>query len=320
MSFKRAKEVLEIEAAAVKALVKNLDKDFLKAVDAMAACKGRVVVAGMGKTGIVARKICATLSSTGTPSIYMHSAEAVHGDLGQVTRDDVVILISSSGETEETVRLLPLLKKVGCRTIAMTGGLKSSLAKHCDLVLNVSVEKEGCPLGLAPMASTTATLAMGDALAACLVDRKNFKREDFAFFHPGGSLGRRLLLTVEDIMRKGNNFSRVRDTDLVKDVLLSITQARCGSACVVDVKKHFVGIFTDGDLRRHIEEDPAILSKQVRAVMTKNPLTISKDRLAAEAFDILMQKKVDELPVVDAKGALVGLLDVQDLLKAGLAR
>ena len=292
----------------------------MKAVDVIAACQGRVVVAGMGKTGIVARKISATLSSTGTPSIYMHSAEAVHGDLGQVTRDDAVILISSSGETEETVRLLPLLKKVGCRTIAMTGGLKSSLAKHCDLVINMSVRKEGCPLGLAPMASTTATLAMGDALAACLVDRKNFKREDFAFFHPGGSLGRRLLLTVEDIMRKGNNFARVRDTDLVKDVLLSITQARCGSACVVDVKKHFVGIFTDGDLRRRIEEDPGVLSRQVRAVMTKAPLTISKDRLAAEAFDILMQKKVDELPVVDAKGALVGLLDVQDLLKAGLAR
>ena len=320
MPLKRAKEVLEIEAAAVKALVKSLDKDFLKAVDVMAACQGRVVFAGMGKTGVVARKISATLSSTGTPSIYMHSAEAVHGDLGQVTRDDVVVLISSSGETEETVRLLPLLKKVGCRTIAMTGGLKSSLAKHCDLVIIVGVQKEGCPLGLAPMASTTATLAMGDALAASLIDRKNFKREDFAFFHPGGSLGRRLILTVEDIMRKGNNFARVRDTDLVKDVLLSITQARCGSACVVNAKKHFVGIFTDGDLRRHIEEDQGILSKQVRCVMTKDPLTISKDRLAAEAFDILMQKKVDELPVVDARGALVGLLDVQDLLKAGLAR
>ena len=320
MPLNRAKEVLEIEAAAVKALVKNLDMDFSKAVDVMAVCKGRVVLAGMGKTGVVARKISATLSSTGTPSIYMHSAEAVHGDLGQVTRDDVVILISSSGETEETVRLLPLLKKIGCRTIAMTGGLKSSLAKHCDLVINVSVKKEGCPLGLAPMASTTATLAMGDALAASLIDRKNFKREDFAFFHPGGSLGRRLLLTVEDIMRKGNNFARVRETDLVKDVLLSITQARCGSACVVDMKKRLAGIFTDGDLRRHIEEDADILSKQVRLVMTKNPLTISKDRLAAEAFDILMQKKVDELPVVDAKGILVGLLDVQDLLKAGLAR
>ena len=320
MSLKRAKEVLEIESAAVKSLVKTLNKDFLKAVDVMAACKGRVVVAGMGKTGIVARKISATLSSTGTPSIYMHSAEAVHGDLGQVTRDDVVILISSSGETEETVRLLPLLKKIGCRTIAMTGGAASSLARHCDLFIPVNVTKEGCPLGLAPMASTTATLAMGDALAACLIDRKNFKRENFAFFHPGGSLGRRLLLTVEDIMRKGSHFARVRDTALVKDVLLSITEARCGSACVVDAKKHFVGIFTDGDLRRQLKGDENILLRQVGSVMTKSPLTISKDRLAAEAFDILMQKKVDELPVVDARGSLVGLLDVQDLLKAGLAR
>ena len=170
------------------------------------------------------------------------------------------------------------------------------------------------------MASTTATLAMGDALAACLVDRKNFKREDFAFFHPGGSLGRRLLLTVEDIMRKGNNFAKVPDTMPVKDVLLAITQARCGSACVLDRKKKFVGIFTDGDLRRHIEEDTGVLHRQVREVMTKGPLTISQGRLATEAFDLLMSKKVDELPVVDARGALVGLLDVQDLLKAGLAR
>jgi arabinose-5-phosphate isomerase len=320
MSLARAKEVLKIEADAVKALIGRIDASFARTVDVIAGCRGRVVVAGMGKTGIVARKISATLSSTGTPSIFMHSAEAVHGDLGQVTRDDVVILISSSGETEETVRLLPLLKRIGCKTVAMTGGVNSALAKYCDLVLNVAVKKEGCPLGLAPMASTTATLAMGDALAACLVDRKNFKREDFAFFHPGGNLGRRLLLTVGDIMRKGNNFARVTDTALVKDVLLAITQARCGSACILDRKGKFVGIFTDGDLRRHIEEDPQILQRQVGRVMTKNPLTIAGDRLAAEAFEVLMSKKVDELAVVDAKGALAGLLDVQDLLKAGLAR
>jgi arabinose-5-phosphate isomerase len=320
MSLKRARQVLEIEAAAVKALVKRLDKSFSKAVDVMARCKGRVVVAGMGKTGIVARKISATLSSTGTPSIFIHSAEAVHGDLGQVVRDDVVILISTSGETDETVRLLPLLKKIGCRTIAMTGGLNSTLAKHCDLVLNVGVAKEGCPLGLAPMASTTATLAMGDALAACLVDRKNFKQEDFAFYHPGGSLGRRLLLRVEDIMRKGSRFAKVRDTMMVKNVLLAITAARCGSACVVDKRNRFVGIFTDGDLRRHLETDPQLLLRQVGDVMTRRPLTIKKDRLAAEAFDILMSRKVDELPVVDSQGRLAGLLDVQDLLKAGLAR
>jgi arabinose-5-phosphate isomerase len=320
MPLKRAKEVLEIEAAAVKALSKRLDKNFSKSVEIMAKCKGRVVVAGMGKTGIVARKISATLSSTGTPSIFIHSAEAVHGDLGQIIRDDVVVLISTSGETDETVRILPLLKKIGCKTIAMTGGINSTLAKHCDLALNVSVTQEGCPLGLAPMASTTATLAMGDALAACLVDRKNFKQEDFAFYHPGGSLGRRLLLKVEDIMRKGPRFAKVPDSMLVKNVLLAITAARCGSACVVDKQKKFSGIFTDGDLRRHLETDPQLLTRKVGDVMTRHPLTIKKDRLATEAFDILMSKKVDELPVVDAKNHLVGLLDVQDLLKAGLAR
>ncbi len=320
MPLKRAKDVLEIEAQAVRALVRNLDVHFTRAVDVIARCKGRVVVTGMGKTGIIGRKISATLSSTGTPSIFMHSAEAVHGDLGQVTRDDVVILISSSGETEETVRILPSLKKIGCKTIAMTGGVKSVLARHCDLVLNCGVKKEGCPLGLAPMASTTATLAMGDALAACLVDRKNFKQEDFAFYHPGGSLGRRLLLTVEDVMRKGPRFARVAESLKVKDVLFAITKARCGSACVVDKRNRFSGIFTDGDLRRNIESDPQILQKSVGSVMTRNPLTICKDRLAAEAFDLLISRKVDELPVVDAKGCLVGLLDVQDLLKAGLAR
>ncbi len=320
MVLKRAKEVITIESDALKVLVRNLNENFTKAVDVIAKCKGRVVVAGMGKTGIIGHKISATLSSTGTPSIFMHSAEAVHGDLGQVTRDDVVILISSSGETEETVRLLPLLKKIGCKTIAMTGGIKSPLAKYCDLVLDTGVKKEGCPLGLAPMASTTVTLAMGDALAACLIDRKNFKSEDFAFFHPGGNLGRRLLLKVEDVMRKGSQFAKVPETMQVKDVLFAITAARCGSACVIDRKKKFVGLFTDGDLRRHIEEDANILSRPVKDVMTKGPMTINKDRLATEAFDLLMQKKVDELPVVDDKGALAGLLDVQDLLKAGLAR
>lgn len=317
--IKRAKEVFDIEAQAIKAMRTRLDDQFVKAVDMIEKCKGRVVVAGMGKTGIIGHKISATLSSTGTPSIFMHSAEAVHGDLGQVTRNDIVILISSSGETEETVRLLPLLKKIGCKTIAMTGGMKSSLAKYCHVVLNTSVKKEGCPLGLAPMASTTATLVMGDALAACLIDRKNFKSENFAFFHPGGSLGRRVLLKVEDIMRKGDHFAQVTPLMKVKDVLLAITKARCGSACVVKGKK-LVGFFTDGDLRRHLEENISVLENAVSNVMTQGALTINKDCLATEAFDLLIQKKVDELPVVDKKGNLVGLLDVQDLLKAGLAR
>jgi len=250
--LKRAKEVITIEADAVKGLLKYLDKNFSNAVDAIAKCTGRVVVCGMGKTGIIGRKIASTLSSTGTPSFFLHSAEAVHGDLGQVTAKDILIVISQSGQTEETVRLLPAIKKIGAKTIAMTGNLKSALAKHSDIVLSTAVEKEGCPLGLAPMASTTATLALGDALAACLIDRRGFKKEEFAFYHPGGSLGRRLLLKVEDIMRTGVGLALVNSTMKVKDVLLSITKARSGCACVVDKHGKLVGFFTDGDLRRHL--------------------------------------------------------------------
>lgn len=318
MTLKRAKEVLSIEAQAVSGLIKKLDDNFIRAVDVLHKCKGRVIVSGMGKTGIVGRKIAATFSSTGTPSIWMHSAEAVHGDSGQVTRQDVIILISYSGETEETIRLLPLIKKIRSQIIAITGNTKSTLAKYSDVVLNVAVAKEGCPLGLAPMASTTATLAMGDALAACLIERKGFRKEDFAFYHPGGSLGRRLLLKVEDIMRVGRAFAQVKESTKVKDVLLAITHARCGSACVTNAKGRFIGIFTDGDLRRHLENTHNILELPVKLVMTVKPVTIRQDKLAAEAFAILQEKKIDEIPVLDRTGRLVGLLDVQDLLKAGL--
>lgn len=316
--LKRAKQVLTIEARAISLMMRRLGHDFEAAVETIAKCSGRVIVCGMGKTGIIARKIAATFSSTGTPSIFLHSAEAVHGDLGQVTSKDVVIIISQSGETEETVRLLPLVKKIGTRIIVMTGNLKSTLARHGDLVLNIEVDAEGCPLGLAPMASTTVTMALGDALAACLIDRKKFKKEDFALYHPGGSLGRRLLSKVEDIMRKESFFAKVSSKTKVKDVLWKITKARCGCACVVDGKHKLLGIFTDGDLRRHLEDDPAVLSRKVSEVMTKNPTSIRKEKLAAEAFDILKSKKIDELPVVDRNGRVVGLLDVQDLLKAGL--
>lgn len=318
MSLKKAKEVIRIEAQAIRELTKRINARFSKAVDIIAKCKGRVIVTGMGKTGIIGRKIAATLSSTGTPSLWMHSAEAVHGDLGQVTKNDVLIVISSSGESDEIKRLLPLVKKIKSKIIALTGNQKSTLAQYSDVVLDVSVKREGCPLGLAPMASTTATLVMGDALAACLIVRRKFKKENFAFYHPGGSLGRKLLLKVEDIMRRGAHYPKVKEDTVVKDVLLAITQARCGSACVLNKKGKFVGIFTDGDLRRHLESNRNLLERRVAEVMTKKPTTISKDRLAVEAFQILQDKKIDELPVVDAKGKLMGLLDVQDLLKAGL--
>lgn len=316
--LKRAKEVLTIEAQAINAMMRCLDRHFEDAVDMIAKCSGRVIVCGMGKTGIVARKIAATFSSTGTPSIFLHSAEALHGDLGQVTSKDVVITISQSGETEETVRLLPLIRKIGAKVIVMTGNPKSTLARHGDLVLNSAVKVEGCPLGLAPMASTTVTMALGDALAACLIDRKKFKKEDFALYHPGGALGRRLLLKVEDIMRSESSLALVSASAKVKDVLWTITKARSGCACVVGAQHKLLGIFTDGDLRRHLEADGAVLSRKVSEVMTKDPCSIRKEKLAAEAFDILKSKKIDELPVVDAAGRVVGLLDVQDLLKAGL--
>ncbi len=318
MSLSKAKEVIEIEAAAIRGLKKHLDQNFTRAVELILGCQGRVIVTGMGKTGIVGRKIAATLSSTGTPSIFLHSAEAVHGDLGQVTRADVLIVISNSGETEETTRLLPLVKKIGAKTIAMTGNPASSLAKYSDVVLNVYVEQEGCPLGLAPMASTTATLVMGDALAACLIVRRGFKKEDFAFFHPGGALGRRLLLRVDDIMRKDKSFPVVGEDTVVKDVLLAITRLRCGSAVIINAEGALTGIFTDGDLRRHLEEDGEVLRRKVKEVMTPRPTVIQEDKLAVEAFTLLQDKKIDELPVVDSQGRAVGLLDIQDLLRAGL--
>ena len=316
--LKRARELLDIEAEAIKDLKTKIDKNFKRAVDLILATKGRVVVSGMGKTGIIAQKFSATLSSTGTPSLFLHSAEAIHGDLGRVTTDDVVVILSNSGEIEEIKKLLPILKKIGSPIIALTGNIKSFLARFSDVTLNVAVKKEACPLGLAPTASTTAMLAMCDALSVCLLELKGFKEKDFALFHPGGSLGRQLLLRVEDIMRTGKANPVVHDKETVSSVLLKITQARAGSATVVDEKGRLKGIFTDGDLRRHLEIGRDLPRQKIATVMTKNPTAISKDRLAAEAMHILQAKKIDEMPVVDKHRKVVGLLDVQDLLKAGV--
>ena len=318
MFIDQAKKVLKIEADAIRDLSRRMNTEFNEAIELLSKSSGRVIVTGMGKGGIIGQKISATLSSTGTPSLFLHSAEAIHGDLGRVTREDVILAISNSGETEELIRLLPLLKKIGTKLIAMTGNVRSTLAKHSDVVLDVSVKKEACPLGLAPTASTTVTLAMGDAIAVCLLKKKGFKEEDFAFFHPGGALGKRLLLKVEDIMRKGPANPVVDENDLVRDVLFDITSARAGAASVIDKKGKLKGIFTDGDLRRHLENDDQLVLKKVKDVMTKNPTTISKERLASEALRILKEKRIDEIPVVDSKNRPIGMLDVQDLLKAGL--
>ena len=316
--IKRARQVLDIEAEAISNLKKNINRDFQKATQFILSSKGRIVVTGMGKAGIIGQKLSATLSSTGTPSLFLHSAEAVHGDLGRVTGEDVAIILSNSGETDEIKKLLPILKKIGTKIIAVTGNLKSILARYSDVVLNTAVKKEACPLGLAPTASTTAMLAMSDALAVCLLELKGFKEKDFAFYHPGGLLGKRLLLKVEDIMRMGPANPVVSENQRISSVLFKITRVRAGSATVVNKKGKLIGIFTDGDLRRHLERDPDLTKSKVKEVMTKNPITVRPQMLAAQVLRILREKKIDEVPVIDERGRPVGLLDVQDLLKAGL--
>lgn len=313
-----AKKVLSIERDAITSLMKRIDSRFEAVVNAAYRIKGRVIMTGIGKPGFIAQKISATLSSTGTPSLYLHPAEALHGDLGMVTKDDLIIALSNSGETEEILKFLPIVKKIGAKLIAMTGNPKSKLAKFADHVLDVGVKREACPLGLAPTTSTTAMLAMGDALAVALLDKKGFKEKDFAFYHPGGILGKRLLLTVGDIMRKGSANPVVKEGVTVKQALLAITKARAGSVSVTDSKGKLAGIFTDGDLRRHLEADPQLINKKVKYVMTRHPTVIAREKLAAEAFDILRSRKIDEIPVVDEKNRPIGLIDVQDLLKAGL--
>ncbi|MDD5555954.1 MAG: KpsF/GutQ family sugar-phosphate isomerase [bacterium] len=316
-----AREVFRLEAAAVRALGRKLDRGFDRAVDALHRCRGRVIVCGMGKPGIIGRKVQATLASIGVPSLCLHPAEAVHGDLGMVTDDDVVLCLSSSGDTEEMLRLIPVVKKIGAALISMTGNPRSTLARHSDLVLDVGVEREACPLGLAPTASTTAMLAMGDALAVALIRKKRLRAEEFALYHPGGNLGRRLL-RVADVMRTGRANPIVREETKIKDVLLAITRARAGAAAVVDRRGRLAGIFTDGDLRRAIETGTDIAARPIRACMIRNPLTIAPDRLAVEALRVMRgmnpkRRKVDELPVVDARGRPVGMLDVVDLIGIG---
>lgn len=313
-----AKKVLKMEAEAIAGLISRIDANFEKIIKLICKVEGRIIVTGMGKPGFIAQKISATLSSTGTPSLYLHPAEALHGDLGRVTKKDLILALSNSGETEEIIKFLPIVKKIGAKLVSMTGNPLSTLGRFSDYTINTSVKREACPLGLAPTTSTTVMLAMGDALAVALLERKGFKEKDFAFYHPGGILGKRLLLTVGDIMRKGYDSPVVKEDTRVKQVLLTITKSRAGSASVVDRAGRLVGIFTDGDLRRHLETNPGLIECKVKYAMTKNPTVITRERLAAEAFDILRSKRIDELPVVDDKRRPIGLLDVQDILKAGL--
>ena len=310
-----AREVLRIEAQAVAALTDRIDGAFSKAVNLLLACAGRVVVSGVGKSGHIARKIAATLASTGTPSMFVHAAEAAHGDLGMITREDVLLALSYSGEGDELMTMLPVAKRQGTPLVAITGNASSALAKLADVHIDVRVEKEACPLNLAPTSSTTAMLAMGDALAIACLDARGFGAEDFARAHPGGALGRKLLTYVRDVMRTGDRIPIVPESASVMDALHEITRKQIGVTAVVE-SGVLAGIFTDGDLRRLLERVGDVRNVEVSTVMTREPLTISPDLLAAEAAQIMDERRKNVLLAVDRTGQLVGVLSMPDLLAA----
>jgi len=311
-----AREVLGIEAAAVQALVARIDGDFLRALDVILCCEGRVIVSGMGKSGHIARKIAATLSSTGTPAYFVHPGEASHGDLGMITSKDVIIALSYSGESNELMTIVPVIKRQGAKLISMTGYPASSLAQAADVHLDAAVDKEACPMGLAPTASTTAALALGDALAVALLDAKGFGAEDFARSHPGGNLGRRLLTHVCDMMRSGERLPMVGEDAMLGDAILEISKKGVGMTAIVDKGQRVLGIYTDGDLRRTLERKLDFSATPVRSVMSAHPRCIAPDALAAEAVQVMEQYSISQILVVDRQHKLVGALNMHDLLHA----
>jgi len=311
-----AREVLSIEAAAIREMEQRLDADFLRALDIILACKGRVIVSGMGKSGHIARKIAATLSSTGTPAYFVHPAEASHGDLGMITGDDVMIALSYSGESQELQAIVPVIKRLGAKLISLTGRPESSLAREADVHLNGAVEKEACPLGLAPTTSTTAALALGDALAVALLDAKGFGEADFARSHPGGALGRRLLTHVRDIMRSGERIPAVGEGATLAEAVLEISRKGLGMTAIVDESRRVLGIYTDGDLRRSLEKSLDFKATAISEVMSRHPRSIGPDAMAAEAVQLMEQYNISQMLVVDAGGQLVGALNMHDLLHA----
>lgn len=311
-----ARRVLAIEAAAITQLAARLTDDFARAVELIFGCHGRVIVSGLGKSGHIGRKIAATMASTGTPAYFVHAAEAVHGDLGMITREDVLIAISNSGETEELLTIVPLFKRQGGRLIAITGNPDSSLAKEADVHLDARVEEEACPLNLAPTASTTATLALGDALAVALLDARGFSAADFARSHPGGALGRRLLTHVRDVMQPAERVPQVGPETLIPEALAAISRGTLGMAVVVDAAGAIQGIFTDGDLRRAMERLGDLRQVPVGALMSRSPRMIGPERLAVEAVEMMEAHKINQLLVVDERGALLGALNMHDLFRA----
>ena len=311
-----AREALDIEASALLAMKNRLDDRFVQAAALILGASGRVVVTGMGKSGHVGTKIAATLASTGTPAMFMHPGEASHGDLGMIQAGDVVLGLSNSGESDELVAILPVIKRLGVPLIAMTGGLQSSLARHANVVLDTSVAKEACPLNLAPTASTTAQMAMGDALAVALLDARGFKPEDFARSHPGGSLGRRLLTHVSDIMRKGDDVPRVTPEASFSELMQEMSRKGLGATSVVNAQGQVLGVFTDGDLRRLIEKGLDLRQLKASDVMHANPRTLRDDALAAEAADLMEAHRITSVLVVNAQGELVGAINTNDLMRA----
>jgi arabinose-5-phosphate isomerase len=319
--LKRAEDVLRIESEGILSLIERLDENFVRAVQLLHNCRGKVVVTGLGKSGLICRKIAATLASTGTPAFFLHSGDGVHGDLGMVMKGDVILVVSNSGETDEILKLLPHFKLLELKLIVMTGNPESSLAKAGDVVLNVEV-KEACPLGLAPTTSTTAALAMGDALAVVLLEERGFKEEDFAVRHPGGILGRRLILRVEDLMHREEELPLVRHDVYVKEALFEITSKRLGVTGVIDGEGNLIGVITDGDLRRGLQtHGDAILNKRTEEVMTAGPRTIAKDVLAAQALSLMEEnspRPITCLFVLDGSQKPVGIIHLHDILKTGI--
>ena len=310
--------VIETEARALSSLVERVDDRFAAACRLMLACRGRVVVTGMGKSGHVARKIAATLASAGTPAFFVHPGEASHGDLGMITESDMVIALSNSGETDEILTILPIIKRLGIPFVTLTGNDNSRLASEAGVNIDVSVEQEACPLGLAPTASTTAALAMGDALAIALLEARGFSAEDYARSHPGGRLGRRLLLHIGDVMHTGTEVPRVSAGETVSSALVEMTRSRLGMTAVVDASDRVLGVFTDGDLRRAIESDVDMKRTRIDEVMTRNCVTVAPEMLAAQAVHLMQQHAISSLPVVDDSMRLVGALNMHDLLRAGV--
>jgi arabinose-5-phosphate isomerase len=323
--LQRAKQVLNIEATGIVSLIDRLDDRFVQAVELLYNCQGKVVVTGLGKSGLICRKIAATFSSMGTPSFFLHAGDANHGDMGMIMEGDVVLAISNSGETEEILTLIPILKRIGVRLIAMTGNHRSTLSRAADVVLDAGVTEEACPLGLSPTASTTAALALGDALAVILLEKKGFKEEDYALRHPGGILGRKLLLRVEDLMHRGSDVPLVGEETLMKEVILVITSKRLGITGVTDKRGDLVGVITDGDLRRGLQaHGDCILGKRADEIMTLKPRSIEKDALASRALARMEEnvaRPITSLFVVEkpADRTPIGILHIHDLLKAGIA-